>query len=300
MFSPDYYNFTSDDGMLNVVVATEGETLDGDGNPLSEIEFTAEASPPALPTDKALVGHAYRLEPEGTTFSPPATLTWGYQAAYLQEGVNEDDLTIAFYDEEANEWVEIDSEVDTSGTTITADIEHLSTFAVLAPFEANSDETPPTASMNFTTSSLDIYPQGEIVPGSLVTISVMVTNANDTKASSYVPLKIDGEVEEEQRITLESGEGQTIVFTVFRNEAGTYRVDINGLTGSFTVTSQSPTPPAVNNTPSTPTTTTSNPQNTTITTGDINWQILGPILAAIFLAIFLPIKLRRRKGPLDW
>ena len=297
VFSPDFYSFTSEDGSINVAIPTEGTALDSGGNPLSDVEFTAEASPPSLPPDKCLVGHAYDLSPEGATFSPPATLTWGYQTAYLQENVSEDDLSIAYYDEDQNEWMTIDSDIDTSETTITAPIEHLSTFAILAPYTPSSEDTPPTASLNFTTSSLDIYPPGEIIPGSLVTISVLVTNANQTKVSNSIPLKIDGETEETQRITLENGESQTITFTTFRNEGGTYMVDINGLSESFTVTANSPTPPSVTPTPT---------QNTTIPSSlssesEINWVIMTPILAAIFLSIFLPIKLRkRRRGPLDW
>jgi len=128
----------------------------------------------------------------------------------------------------------------------------------------------------FTPSSLNIFPL-EANIGETVSISVLVTNTGEQEASYIVTLKIKEVIEETREITLAGGSG-TVTFTTAKDEAGTYSVDVNGLRGSFTVKevpqSQPPAPPT-----------------------EVKWTILGPILAVvIFLAIFLSIRVRRRRA----
>jgi hypothetical protein len=287
-FAPDFIKFTSEDGLLSLIIPDGTTALDGEGEPLSGIDFVADADPP--PTQEArLIGHAYNLEPDGATFDPPATLTWGYGPSDIPEGVAEEALTIGYYDEEASQWVTLDSEVDLEKAIINAPIDHLSVFAVLAPGALPSE--PVAAS--FTTTNFSIYPS-EVNPGSEVTISVRVINGGEVEGSQDIALKINGVIEEMQNVTLGAASSSEVTFTVTKNEAGTYYVELNGFSGEFTVKESASSVPRITASQSTPL-----PPSQETPSG-VNWVVVAPILAAVFLAIFLPLWLRRRRERLDW
>jgi hypothetical protein len=280
-FALDFIEFTSEDGILNVIIPAETTALNGEDEPLTDIEFAVVSTPPP-PHQGSIIEPAYNLEPTGATFDPPATLTWAYETAAIPEGIAEEDLVIAYYDENGNEWVELDSEVDTEKAIIEAPVEHLTTFAALAPPAA----PPATVETPFTTTNLTISP-GEVKPGEEVTISVLVTNEGQAEETQSVNLEIDGTIAETQDVSLSAGAFTVVTFNVARNEAGTYPVELNGESGEFTVKEAvpMPTPP-------------SSSQETS--SSGINWAIMAPILTAIFLAIFLPIRIRRRRDHFDW
>ena len=73
------------------------------------------------------------------------------------------------------------------------------------------------------------------IAGEEVTIRVRVTNTGDVTGSYEVVLKIDDMVEETRQVTLEGNAEEEVVFTVSRNAAGTYSVDVNGQRGYFTI-----------------------------------------------------------------
>ena len=64
---------------------------------------------------------------------------------------------------------------------------------------------------------------------------MLVANTGGESGSYTVVLKIDGVKEAEERVTIAAGSSQTVTFSVTKEEAGTYSVDVSGLTGSFTV-----------------------------------------------------------------
>ena len=47
---------------------------------------------------------------------------------------------------------------------------------------------------------------------------------------------IDGDVEEEKTVTLNPNESETLSFEVSTSHLGTFEVEVDGLTGSYTVT----------------------------------------------------------------
>ena len=122
---------TSQDGMLTITIPAGTIALDKNGNPLATLEVVVDESPPDPPEGAHIIGLAYDLKPDGATFNPPIILTWRYDADALPEGVAEEDLVIAYYDETTSEWVELDSVVDTENDTVTASIEHFTCFALL-------------------------------------------------------------------------------------------------------------------------------------------------------------------------
>jgi hypothetical protein len=87
----------------------------------------------------------------------------------------------------------------------------------------------------FTSSGLTIEPSSVDVGGT-VTISVEVTNTGAKSGTHTVALMIDGEVEDEKTVTLNPDESETVSFQVSAAEQGSYSVEVDGLTGSYTVT----------------------------------------------------------------
>ena len=231
---------TSADGMFTMTIPEGTIALDKDGNPLSTLTADVDESPPPEPEDANIIGLPYDFGPDGATFDPPITFTWSYDPEALPEGVAEEDLVIAYYDEEAGKWVELECEVDTENNIITASVPHFTTFAIIG--------TPIPAA--FALSSLVVSPT-EVAPGEKVNISISVANTGGTEGSYTVALKINGVKEAEKSVTVAAGGSQAVTFSVSRKEAGTYSVAMDGLSGSFTVVAlaivsppPAPAPPA--------------------------------------------------------
>jgi predicted alpha-1,2-mannosidase len=72
-------------------------------------------------------------------------------------------------------------------------------------------------------------------PGENVVISVGVANVGDNAGTALVVLKIDNRIENTRNVTLRPRENTKVLFTVSRTVAGTYRVSIENLSGSFEV-----------------------------------------------------------------
>jgi len=249
--------FISEDEMLRVAIPEGTIVLDKDSEPLISLELTINETLLPPPPEANIVGLSYNLGPSGTTFNQPITISCSYAPYEIPLEVAEEDLVIAYYDEDAGEWQVLPSVVDTLNNIVTTLVEHLTTFTIIAP-------VPPPAPAAFTPSSLSISPL-EANIGETVSISVLVTNTGEQEASYIVTLKINEMIEETREVTLAGG-SETVTFTTTRDEAGTYSVDVNGLYGSFEVKGVK-----------------------------VKWAILGPsLVAVIFLTTFLSIRLMRR------
>jgi len=224
---------TSKDDMLTISIPKGTIALDKDRKRLRTLEVGIDESPPPPPEDARIVGLAYYFAPAGATFDPPITLTWSYDPDTLPEGVAEEDLVIAYYDEDAGKWVELECVVDTKNNTITASLEHLATVAVIGTV------TPAAA---FSPSSLGISPT-KVAPGEEVSISVSVANVGGAKGSYTVTLKINGVKEADKSVTIAAGKSQEVRFSLIREKAGTYSVAVDGLSSSFSVVAPPPPPP---------------------------------------------------------
>lgn len=218
------------DGKLTLDIAKGTKLLDSRGNPLTSLSAAPNPSPPEPPSGANII-LAYDLGPDGTTFDPEITLTMKYDPKSVPEGVAEENLVLAYYDEEAEEWVELDSEVDTKNNTIEASVSHFTTFAIFGAAK-------PAA---FTVSALAISPT-EVAPDEKVEISVSVANTGGAEGSHTVILKINDVKEAEKSVTVAAGKSQDVSFTVSRKDAGSYSVTIDGLSGSFTVSAVAPPP----------------------------------------------------------
>ena len=260
--------FISEDEMLRIVIPEGTIFLDKDGELLSSLELTTNDKLLPPPPEANIVGLPYNLGPSGTTFDQQITITCSYDSYQIPPKVAEEDLAMGCYDEDVDEWLVSPSVVDIVNNTVTAVVDHLSTFTIIAPI-------PPPAPAAFTPSSLSISPP-EVNIGETASISVLVTNTGEHEASYIVTLKINEMIEETREITLAGG-SETVTFTIVKDEAGAYSVDVNGLHGSFMVKEPQPPPPVL------PT--------------EVKWIIIGLVIAAIvFLAIFLPIRLLGRRS----
>jgi hypothetical protein len=216
----------SEDNKLHLVFQVGTAVQDKEGQPLVGLEIAVNEAPLPPPPEADIIGLPYELGPQGTTFDQLVTINFGYDPDEIPDGVAEEDLFMGYYDDEADEWLVLPSEVDMAGHIVSALVNHLSTFAVIAPL-------PPPLPASFTASSLTISPtEAEI--GETVTISVLVTNTGEMEGSYALTLKVDRVVAEVKEVTMAGG-SQTVVFSTARDEAGSYSVAVNGLEGSFTV-----------------------------------------------------------------
>lgn len=106
-------------------------------------------------------------------------------------------------------------------------------FAAAQAVEAGTPGNEP----EFTIGGLVISP-AEANTGQTITISATVTESANISGIYEGTLKINDAIEETKPVTVGPNSSATITFTITKNEAGTYLVDLDGLEGSFTVTGE--------------------------------------------------------------
>ncbi len=94
----------------------------------------------------------------------------------------------------------------------------------------------------FEVSQLSIAP-AEVKIGEVVTISAMVSNIGEVEGSYEAVLKVDGVPVATEAVTLGAGESTKVVFSVTKDVAATYQVEVDGQYGEFTVVTPVPPPP---------------------------------------------------------
>ena len=98
----------------------------------------------------------------------------------------------------------------------------------------------PPKPAEFEFSSLRIFYPGVTLPevkaGQTVTVTVSIEaeNVGELEGGRTVELKVDGEMIDSKGVTLEGGASATVLFELTRGE-GTYEVEVEGFTDSFTV-----------------------------------------------------------------
>ena len=130
---------TSPDGTVTLIIAAGSQVLDENGNPLylrgNPAIIATLAQTPQTPEGTIA---AYQFNPSGVTFSKPAQLVVKYDTNKVAEG---DVVVIAYYDEAAGKWVEMETfgyiaagkEV---ANTVNCNIFHTTYFAILAKVPA--------------------------------------------------------------------------------------------------------------------------------------------------------------------
>ncbi|MFC2060796.1 hypothetical protein ACFLTZ_06935, partial [Chloroflexota bacterium] len=134
-------------------------------------------------------------------------------------------------------------------------------------------------------SSLSVTPN-QVKPAEEVAISAVVTNSGGSKGTYTAILKVNGKEEARKEVTVDAGISQKVSFSVSKDIAATYEVDINGLTGSFVVKKEAVVSPKPTPTP-TPT-----------PTPGLNWWLIGSIAAAVVVifGLILWLSVFRRRA----
>jgi hypothetical protein len=158
----------------------------------------------------------------------------------------------------------------------------------------------PEAPAAFNTSALSISPS-EVGPDESVTITVLITNTGDLSGRYEVRLAIDGIEVQTEAVELDGGQAEELSFTAARDTAGAYAIELDGLTGSFTVREPAP-PEAVAQMPSEPASQ-SEPEPVPVTepapalepAPSVSWPLLGGVIAAAMAAGLVSYFIVRRK-----
>jgi len=135
---------TSADSTVSLSIDKDTIVLDKDGEPIQLIQATIDPNPPP-PEDANKVGPAYDLTPQGATFNPPIKLTLTYAPDELPEGLMEEDVYIACYEDGKWEMLRY-KQVDTERHNVTTQVDHLAKYGVFVP----SSESPPTPDSDHT------------------------------------------------------------------------------------------------------------------------------------------------------
>jgi len=243
--------------MLNVIIPEGTIAFNETGTPLTEVEFTAVETSP-LPEQASIVGLAYDLRPGRASFSQPVTIIWNYNPADLPPELDETDLVVACYDDEASKWEELLSITDSKTDTITAFVDHFGIIAILA-----HNPPPPTpAPATFTISSLSV--------------ALLEASPGEEEGSYPLTLKINEVIEETREITLAGSTSETVTFITAQDEVGTHSINANGLLSSFIVRE-------------------TESATATATPTKQGWWLNGDILAAMGVAITVPLVIKRRQ-----
>ena len=152
------------------------------GSSQTILNVRPKKNPPPPAEGAHIIGLAYDFVPSGTTFEPPIPFTFNYNHAGIPEGVAEEDLVLAYYDEDAGKWVECEYTSDPENNRIMASIFHLTSFAIIG-------EVIQPAS--FSLSDLSVQPV-EVRASESVTITVSVTNTGGAEGSHNLVLMVNG------------------------------------------------------------------------------------------------------------
>jgi hypothetical protein len=223
-------------------------------------------------------------------------MTFSYIPDSIPAGFSENELAVAYYDSSAGQWTIIEgATVSTAPPTITVQISHITQFTVMTYLR-------PAA---FTPSTLTTNPT-EVNPGQTVTIGITVSNTGNLQGTYGVTLKVDGATVETKQVSVGGKASSKVTFTTTKDTAGAHSVDVNGVTGSFTVRALPPSPtappvPTVSPTP-TPTppvpTVSPTPTPTPIPVTPpppISWWLIAAIAAAVIIIATIAWWLIRRR-----
>jgi subtilase family serine protease len=151
--------------------------------------------------------------------------------------------------------LEVDGEVIESGTvtlaggggtSITFDVTRgVGVYAVeVAGLTGGFEVKPyvkPLKPAELVVSNLALIPS-EVESGGTVVISAMVANVGEMEGSYTVELRVDKVTVESESVTLAGGASREVSFSVSSEEEGEHTVEVDGVSGSFTVESAPPQP----------------------------------------------------------
>jgi len=224
---------------LSVEIPEDTEALGPDGNALDDVTIEVIKAHD-IPESMVAVSRVYDVAPSGATFDPPITLTLEYDKDSLPAGIDDDELAVAWYDDDAGAWTPLASDVDGDNGVVTAEVSHFSEFCVLSPAPvagvATVSGTAPLTSPGFSLSQLDVSPSS-VSAGTTVTVSVLAHyEGASAEGVSEILLRVDGAVVDERQVKLSAGDSAEVAFTFTPSVEGPHEIDVNGLLAGLSVT----------------------------------------------------------------
>ena len=137
-------NLSSADGKISLSLNKGTMLMDEDKKPLQIIHVAIDPSPPPPPEDAYIAGAVYEFRPEGANFNPQIKLTLSYDPEELPEGVSEENVYIAYYQD--NGWKKLlYKNIDTESHKVTTQIDRFAKYAVLVPLPPTEHPAPDTS-----------------------------------------------------------------------------------------------------------------------------------------------------------
>ncbi len=217
---------SSEDGRVRVSIEKGVTARTRSGTPLKEISINRGSDSPVAPENTMVVGFVYDLKPDGASFDPAAVLIMSYDGVKLPAGLNENRLLVCRWDESAGQWRELQTTADLAAHTVSAKIDRLGSFAILA-------HTKPAS---FAITNIVIAPE-QPKTGDRITVTATVTNDGDLSGSCPVTLNINGKKESSQTIAVDGNSMQTVTFSFVRSEPGVCNIEVNGVSSTVPVSS---------------------------------------------------------------
>lgn len=259
---------SSPDARVKLQTGLHTKARNSNGLGVNNIQIKKIAQPATSPASCSLIGSAYEFMPTGTTFDPPANLTFTYATADIPEGIPENNLSITYWNAHTDQWVAMPSLVDSKTHTVTAQVSHFSVYAIMGSKQPLTE---------FKISPLTVSPD-DISAGEAFNINVQVNNIGSLAGTYELVLKVNDVVELTKEVTVDAGSTQELNFNMAEDTAGTYNVDINGVTQSFEVKS-APTSGNEN----------TSEVNAATTIKVVSWATLGAIICAVFVFFVLMV-----------
>jgi hypothetical protein len=235
------------------------------------VTFRESSATPPTPENTVIVSPVYEFNaypskyettPLPITISPPARLLLSYNPK--DQPQNTTKAFIASYDTKEG-WLPLTPVPGTVAKIGEAYglLGHFSLFAVLAKLQE-------PAPAKFEVSNLAISPT-QAGLNQEVTISLNVANTGGTSGKYSLELKVDGTTKLTKQVTIAAWASQKVNFTTTGDAVGKHQVEVAGLNGEFEVTTKAAQP------------------------SQINWWLIGGIIAAVILSLGIWILMRSRR-----
>jgi hypothetical protein len=224
---------SSADGKLTFYIPRDTLITDSNGNRLHNLRISLYQNPPAGSTDSNVIALVYKFEPDGATFSPPIIVKYRYTHTDIPQGVAEDNLAMAYYNESTHSYQEFICTTDCDNNVIVASVPH---FCGIALVNSRIPSAPVFAYSDLLISN------NEAAPGEDVTITVTAQNMGSAPAKCSLKMKLNGMVVANKNLEVGSGMSEITSFTINTQVPGSYQVDVNGLKGDYRVTTDKTAP----------------------------------------------------------
>ncbi|MBO3798697.1 MAG: CARDB domain-containing protein [Thermoproteota archaeon] len=144
-------------------------------------------------------------------------------------------LTISVGGEVKNSWLIVLNPGETKSISHKLSFASDGSYAVRIGDQTVTITVSTTLPARFEVSGLNISPSS-IKTGQSSTITVTVKNTGGESGTYEVTLKVNNQAADTKRVTLSPDQSTTVSFSFTPSSEGTYSIDVNGLTGSMSVT----------------------------------------------------------------